>query len=370
MDRLSPEFLESLSNEIPSPSLIVFPESIRSNIQLMIDIAGNVSRLRPHIKTYKMREVVLAQMKSGIRKFKCATLAETRLLIECRANEALLARQPAGPDISSLIQLAKENPDTSISTIIDNPASLQSIEAECRAAHLPIGIFLDINVGMNRTGIRADDADSLYESTYDSDWVNLEGLHVYDGHIRDSDADERTGHAHSEYQPVKGLLERLEAKGLPVPTIIAGGSPTFPIHAQRKNVELSPGTTLLWDFGYGDLFEDLPFKNAALLLTRVISKPGPDLVCFDLGHKAVASEMPHPRVRLLGLEDDLEFVGHSEEHLVARTDRASELSIGDAFLGIPYHICPTVALHNKAVVVEGGKPTGTWTVAARDRILD
>src|SRR5947207_2782744 len=83
----------------------------------------------------------------------------------------------------------------------------------------------------------------------------------------------------------------------------AGGSPTFPIHASHTDRECSPGTTVLWDFGYGDKYPDLAFQPAAVLLTRVISKPGPDRLCLDLGHKAVAPEMPHPRVRLLELPD-------------------------------------------------------------------
>lgn len=361
---------EEAISALPSPTLIVFPERIQSNIARMISIAGEASRLRPHVKTYKIKEIVRMQMDAGIQKFKCATLAEAQMLVDCGAREALLARQPVEPDIASLVKLAKENPDTRIATIVDNFDSLKAIESQCQQYDKRIGVFVDINVGMNRTGIRAEDADTLYRGVFENEWIELEGLHVYDGHIRDSDPAERKRRCDEEYKSVEQLLERLKTDCLPVPSVVAGGSPTFPIHAQRENVDLSPGTTLLWDFGYGALFEDLPFEHAALLLTRVISKPGNGLVCFDLGHKAVASEMPHPRVRLIGLEDDLEFVGHSEEHLVARTDRASELSMGDAFLGIPNHICPTVALHNKVVVVENGEPTGTWTVAARDRIMD
>ena len=336
----------------------------------MLAISGDASRLRPHIKTHKMKEIVRMQMDAGILKFKCATLAELRMLVECGAGEVLLARQPVKPETASLVRIAKENPDTRVATIIDNFYSLRAIESECQQFNKSIGAFLDINVGMNRTGIQGEDTHALYRSVFESEWVDLEGLHVYDGHIRDSDFEERKRRCDDDYKPVESLLERLAGDSLPVPCIVAGGSPTFPVHAQRKNVDLSPGTTLLWDFGYGDLFEDLPFEHAALLLTRVISKPGKDLICFDLGHKAVASEMPHPRVRLLGLEDNIEFVGHSEEHLVARTERASELAVGDEFLGIPSHICPTVALHNKVVAVENEEPTGTWTVAARDRILD
>jgi D-serine deaminase-like pyridoxal phosphate-dependent protein len=133
-------------------------------------------------------------------------------------------------------------------------------------------------------------------------------------------------------------------------------------------VECSPGTCVFWDFGYGSKLPDLDFLPAALLLTRVISKPGPNLLCLDLGHKAVASENPHPRVQLLNLPE-AKAVGHSEEHLVVETERAHEFAVGDCLYGNPWHICPTVALHGQAVVVRNGQVTERWRVAARERAL-
>ena len=79
--------------------------------------------------------------------------------------------------------------------------------------------------------------------------------------------------------------------------------------------------------------------------------------------------MEPPRVRLLGLENAT-CVSHSEEHLVLKSDRASKISVGDSFLGIPKHICPTVALYNKTAIATDGRITGYWNVAARSRILD
>jgi D-serine deaminase-like pyridoxal phosphate-dependent protein len=66
---------------------------------------------------------------------------------------------------------------------------------------------------------------------------------------------------------------------------------------------------------------DLDFLPAALVLTRVVSKPGPRRLCLDLGHKAVASEGPQPRVIFPELSD-AQAVAHNEEHLVIETGRA------------------------------------------------
>jgi len=106
----------------------------------------------------------------------------------------------------------------------------------------------------------------------------------------------------------------------------------------------------------------------ALVLTRVISKPSSKILCLDLGHKAIASESPHPRVELMGLAD-ARAIGHSEEHLTIETDRADEFPVGTPLYGIPWHICPTVALHQEAVVVRDGRAMERWQVVARARTI-
>src|SRR5262249_39637392 len=110
----------------------------------------------------------------------------------------------------------------------------------------------------------------------------------------------------------------------------------------------------------------LDFLPAVVVLTRVISKPATNLLCLDLGHKAIAAESPPPRVQLIDLPDT-KPVGHSEEHLVLETPRAAEFPVGTAFYGIPWHVCPTVALHNEAVVVRNGRAEERWQVAGRAR---
>ena len=162
------------------------------------------------------------------------------------------------------------------------------------------------------------------------------------------------------------MRSRIEAElGRPL-GVIAGGSPTFAIHAARANVSLSPGTTVLWDAGYAHKLPDLPFEPAAVLLSRVISRPAPRQVCLDLGHKAVAAEMPHPRTVFLNLADAT-ALSHSEEHLVVESPAADALLLGDVIHSLPWHVCPTVALHQEVWLAENGRATRAWTVQARSR---
>jgi D-serine deaminase-like pyridoxal phosphate-dependent protein len=105
-----------------------------------------------------------------------------------------------------------------------------------------------------------------------------------------------------------------------------------------------------------------------VLLTRVISRPEPNLLCLDLGHKAIAAEMPHPRLRFMGLPAH-QFINHSEEHLVIEMESADTYKPGDILYGIPWHICPTVARYPFVYVIRDHAVTETWNVDARDRMI-
>jgi D-serine deaminase-like pyridoxal phosphate-dependent protein len=354
---------------IPSPSLLVYPDRIEKNIQTMIQMVGDVKRLRPHIKTHKMAEVIDLQMHHGIRQFKCATIAEGELLGLQGAPDVLLAMQPVGANVNRFFKLIERFPTTTFSTIVDNQQSIQEIGECALVKRCEVAIYLDLNVGMNRTGIApAEEAALLFEHIRQHQGLIAKGLHVYDGHIRNHDLAARKKECDAAFQKVLQLKEVLEQKGIPVPEIIAGGSPTFPIHAQREQVITSPGTTLLWDERYGSSFPEMPFLPAAVLLTRVISHPAPAIYCLDLGHKAIAPEMDFPRARIFGL-DTCKQISQSEEHLVLQCPETKHMAIGTVCYAIPMHICPTVAKYPKVLTVLKGKVTGSWRVAARDHQL-
>jgi D-serine deaminase-like pyridoxal phosphate-dependent protein len=191
---------------------------------------------------------------------------------------------------------------------------------------------------------------------------------VYDGQIHDSDLAERTARCEESFAAVLALEQTLENARLKVPALIAGGTPTFPVHAKDGRRQLSPGTCLLWDWGYSTKFPDLDFLVAATLLTRVISKPASNRLCLDLGHKAVASENPLPRLFIPALPE-ASHVMHSEEHLVVETHEAEKIPLGTPFLCIPRHICPSVALYSKAYLVRNRTLDGTWAIRGRERTL-
>jgi D-serine deaminase-like pyridoxal phosphate-dependent protein len=333
-------------------------------------VSGDAGRLMPHIKTYKIAEVIKMQMASGINRFKCATIAEAELLGMSGTSNALLAYQPSEVKLKRLVQLINVYPETRFSTLIDNKSSAEMIDSFLGEKDLSLDVYIDINNGNNRTGINPDQALDLYDYGLGLKAVNLKGLHIYDGHIRNADPGERKESCDRDFALVTNLADTLEKKYGIVPEIIAGGSPTFPVHASNRRVICSPGTTLFWDAGYGSRFRDMPFLPSAVLVTRVVSNPAQGILCLDLGHKAVASENSlENRVVFLNVSG-LKPIGHSEEHLVVENTENLELNIGDVIYGLPYHICPTTALYNEVAVVDNQHIVGKWEVIARNRKIN
>ena len=354
-------------DEITSPALLLYPDRIEENLRRMVVAAGGAERLRPHVKTHKMPEVVRMALRHGITKFKAATVAEAEMTAAAGAADILLAYQVVGPTAPRLTTLIKRFPQVRWRALVDSDVGIDDLARAADAAGTVVETLLDLNVGMDRTGVApGPDAMRLARRITESPSLSFSGLHAYDGHLHEPDHARLVEQVEAAFAAVWQLRDELLAAGIAVPLITAGGTPTSFILASRGDVEVGAGTTVLWDCGQPTISPDLDYQNSAVVVARVISKPAPVRLCLDFGHKAVASEMPHPRVQILGLEDAT-FQLHSEEHLVVETAQADHTPVGTVLYCLPRHVCPTVALHEEAVVVRDGRAVDRWQVVARKR---
>jgi D-serine deaminase-like pyridoxal phosphate-dependent protein len=370
---MKPPYVIRDVSQLLSPSLLFFKDLIRRNIARCLEMAGSPERLRPHVKTHKTREILRLELEAGITRHKVATIAEAEMAADCGVPDVLLAYPMVGPNCARMAKLCKAFPRTRFSVLADHPRHVQALSDAMQAAGEAVDVLLDVDVGQHRTGIApGPEAVALYEQIHAARGLRAGGLHVYDGHNHQEAFVERQAAALRGLDPVLSLRSTLQGKGLPVPRLVLGGTPTFPVYARLDfpGLECAPGTCVLHDNGYGGRFPDLTgFTPAALLLTRVISRPTATRVTFDLGYKAVASDPPAgKRLTLLDVPDH-ETVLQNEEHLVIETPHADRFQVGDEILAIPTHVCPTSALHRHAYVIEDGRLAGTWDIAARDRAL-
>ncbi len=361
------EMDSSAFESIASPGLLVDAGRVEGNLAAMITaVGGDTSRLRPHVKTHKMSRVIKMQQDAGIEQFKVATLAEAEMVAGCGAKDILIAYPLVGPNLDWFGRLVSEYNQTRFSCLVDDPEALSLMEKVLGKDGNPTtGLWIDVDCGMSRTGVPlGSKLDMLRDKIETSSSFHYRGLHVYDGHLHQPDVDER----HQDASLVLELLNR-EMDRNPSPELVVGGSPTFGFWSQNCHWQCSPGTPMFWDHGYGYQYSELPFQIALAMLTRVISKPNSNLLCFDLGYKSVAAEMPLARRVIFPGISDAVFVGQSEEHLVVQTALADKFGIGEVLIALPRHVCPTVALHRSVAVMRNGQLMDErWEVDARDRL--
>lgn len=354
---------------VDSPALVVYKKRVAENINALLQMK-DAAHLRPHVKTNKIAEVCTMMLDAGISKFKCATIAEAEMLAMINAPDVLLAYQPTTVKAKRLLQLVLKYPATHFSCLIDDAVNAENISKIFSINNLSVDVYIDLNVGQNRTGIKPENAFTLFNTCKILEGIAIAGLHAYDGHIRDTNVEQRKRNADAVFDEVIKLAEKIETSFNKKLNIVAGGSPTFPVHAQRAGIECSPGTFVFWDYGYKTGFPDEPFTYAALVITRIISIVDEHTICVDLGHKSIAAEnVLEKRVHFLNAAN-VQPVGQSEEHLVLKVDDSTDYKIGDVLYGIPYHICPTVALYERAIVVENNEAVDEWKVVARDRKIN
>src|SRR5882757_6715583 len=167
-------------DRLDTPALVVYPPAIKKNIGLAVEMAGGPARLRPHVKTHKSPDVTRLLLEAGIHKFKCATIAEAEMLALCGAEDVLLAYQPVGPKLGRFVTLIRKYPATKFSCLIDDLTIAREMDTVFSEAGLNVPVYIDLNVGMNRTGILPGEAAlHLYKQASKARGITPVGLHAY-----------------------------------------------------------------------------------------------------------------------------------------------------------------------------------------------
>ena len=366
---------DELLSRLMTPALIIYAEKVEHNVQAMLAyMGGDASRWRPHLKTTKSPYVYGVLVDAGVRHFKCATSREARCLLTVLTErgvadaDLLIAYPLQGPSLTVAGDLASEFPSTRLSVLSEDPLHVSEVPEN-------LGIFVDINPGMNRTGVPLEDYESI-NAVAEAAGERFRGLHFYDGHIHANNAAERRAASQALYAQVCTTIHMLASDGLACDELVTSGTPTFryaldyPAFADGcigdSNVihRVSPGTVVFHDFQYDALLEDLELQPAAMLLSRVISHPQAGLVTCDAGSKSVAADAGHPVAFVLG-HPELVAQPPSEEHLPLQCMSGEKPKRGEALLLIPRHVCPTVNLAEQALLVNADGTAEVIEISAR-----
>jgi D-serine deaminase-like pyridoxal phosphate-dependent protein len=354
-------------DRIITPALLIYPKLVDVNIDATLRMLGNdPNRWRPHIKTAKLAAVLRRMIDRRIVNFKCSTTLELLTACQTGAADVLLAYSVMGANARRTIEIAECFPRTRVSVLVET--SEQAIVWHGSR----IGIFIDVNSGMNRTGIPQERIGEIVELAHRLG-NQFRGLHYYDGHMSAFTLSDRESHVHKGYDHLLEIVKALNAARLEIGELITSGTPATPFALSYPAFRdgsilhrVSPGTVV-----YNDMssLEQLPtefgYVPAAVVLSTVVSRPTPQSFTCDAGHKSVSADAGVPTCVVIG-HPELKPAKPSEEHLPIESPSPDSIpGIGEKLYLLPRHVCPTVNNFDQALFVVDGRIVEVEPVTAR-----
>jgi D-serine deaminase-like pyridoxal phosphate-dependent protein len=352
-----------------TPALAIYPKIVDENIATTIRLlSGNPNRWRPHVKTAKLQFIMHRLVERGIGQVKCSTTLELSTACAAGISDVLLAYPAVGATALRVRELAARNPQVRISVLAENPSQVVTWKGS------RVGIFIDVNPGMDRTGIEQDRVPAILElaGAIANAGLAFRGLHYYDGHIAAPSFEEREELAHRGYDLLMQIVAAMERAGFPIEEVITSGTPAFacaasyaPFRESSFVHRASPGTVVYNDAtSLGELPAEWGYQPAAVVVSTVVSHPRENRLTCDAGHKAISADAGAPTCSVAGHPNFIPLKP-SEEHLPIEVGSQRRPEIGEALYLVPRHVCPTVNNFDDALIVESGRVIRVEKVTAR-----
>jgi D-serine deaminase-like pyridoxal phosphate-dependent protein len=353
-----------------TPALAIYPEIVDHNIAITLRLlGGDANRWRPHVKTAKLGFIMRRLAGRRIVHSKCSTTLELATACEAGMTDVLLAYPVVGANARRVREIADAHPDLQVSVLVENPAQAVSWRGS------RVGIFIDVNPGMNRTGVEQEHIPEILDlaRAIEGAGLTFRGLHYYDGHLASQPMPERESLAHQGYDLLMKIVAAVERAGFRLEEVITSGTPTFHCAATYGAFRsgsfvhrASPGTVVYNDMtSQAQLPAEWGYQPAAVVVSTVVSHPKPNRITCDAGHKSVSADGGVPTCEVAG-RPDLRPLKPSEEHLPMEvTDGFQPPVIGEVLYLIPRHVCPTVNNFDDALIVCEGRVVALERVTAR-----
>ncbi|HET9425765.1 MAG TPA: alanine racemase [Gemmatimonadaceae bacterium] len=358
--------------DLETPAAIVDLDRLERNL----DRAAAYARkhklaLRPHVKTHKTAWVAAEQVRRGAAGLTCATPREAEVM-SAVSSDILVAYPPVGRDRAERVAALPR--DARVIVALDSLEAIENIEHAAAAASRSIGVYVEVDMGMHRVGVRDSRAAlNLAKRVQDSASLTYEGLAFYPGHIREP-VRAQAGAFEQLNALLRETLSTLDSGGARPPAVSGGSTPTlWHSHLLHGVTEIRPGTYVYNDRTTAEIGACDRDDCAFTVLATVVSTAVEGQAVIDAGTKSLGREplrgaegaggfgalLEHPEVVVKGM---------SEEHGLLDLSRSSwKPRVGEVVRVIPNHVCIVVHLNDTMHGVRGDRVERSWAVEARGR---
>ncbi len=354
--------------ELDTPALLVDIDRMERNIERMAKFARECGvALRPHVKTHKIPELAKMQLSAGSTGVCLQKVSEAEIFAAEGIRDIFITNEIVGHQKHERVATLAEKIHLGVAA--DNADVVKQMGQAVREAGSEIDVYVDVDSGFGRCGVKADDAADLAEAITREKNLVFKGIMGYEGHIGGGKTkEERLKIANDATAIVARAKQNIVRKGMKVDVVSVGSSVSTWIVAKDPTVtEVQPGMYIFNDVFLLDR-EVATLDDCALtVLATVMSKPVAERAVVDAGSKAFQWDQgvfPRSFNR-----EGVSMVKFSEEHgWLSLAGEAKQLKVGEKLQFIPVHCCTCVNQHDELIGLRNSKVEKVWPILARGKM--
>lgn len=349
---------------IDTPALILDLDAFEHNVETMSRrIRERGVQWRPHAKAHKSPAIAHVLKRAGAIGVTVAKVSEAEVMAAGGIDDILIAHLVVGP--SKCARLAALQRLADVKATVDHPDQIEPLAAAARAAGTTIGLLVDVNLGMDRTGVGCPEtAVALAQQVDRASGLRFDGVMGYEGHtLMIPDRAEKRTAIQSAIGRLRAARSAIEASGLACRIVSAGGTGSYQFSVDEEGItELQAGGGVFACRLYLELCKIAGHRPAISVLASVVSRPAEDRAILDAGRKAMSDYRLSP---ILKNDSDCPVTGLSAEHATVKVPPDSTLRIGSKVEVIPGYSDFTFVLHDRVIAHRQGRIEAVWPILAR-----
>lgn len=354
-------------SELDTPALLIDLEPLQHNIDLMArHFQSRGIAWRPHAKAFKCPAIAHLLRKAGAIGLTVAKVSEAEVMAAGGIDDILIAHLVVGP--SKVARLAALQRQAEVKVTVDSPDHLAPLSQAARGAGTTIGVLVDVDLGMKRTGVATpEDAVALARSVAATPGLRFDGLMGYEGHtLMIPDPSEKRAAVAASIGKLLRARDLVEAEGLKCRIISAGGSGSYQLTADIDGItEIQAGGGIFACRYYTQACHVTGHRPALSVFATVVSRPYPDRAILDIGQKSVSQHQVPPVLRDF---PGCRVIGLSAEHATIALEPGIDWKIGEKVHVVPGYSDFTFVLHDRVLGLRGGRVEAVWDLLGRGRL--